>query len=63
MVTIHPLERCKDCGAVTLQLRHDDADDDFGAGYAVFSRIVVPHKRRECEAFQRLERETWPTLW
>jgi hypothetical protein len=55
--------RCRLCGQATwLTIRTTDLDDE-GQPYVVVMAEPVPHSPADCEAFTRLERETWPTLW
>jgi hypothetical protein len=58
-----PLDRCRECGAVTRILVHtwdevDDNGDDFHGLHAEH----VAHVRKQCAEMQRLAREEWPLL-
>jgi hypothetical protein len=58
-----PTAHCPRCGSVTAVVIHDHGLSDNGDAYSAVWSEAVPHKQEHCEAFTRLERETWPTLW
>lgn len=58
-----PLDRCRDCGAVTRILVHTyDEVDDNGEPFHALHAEVVDHSRAACKEMQRLAKEEWPVL-
>lgn len=55
--------RCKRCGQAThFVVNYADHGED--ERYRLVARVEgTDHTRDECERFERLEREQWPTLW
>jgi len=56
-------DRCRDCGQATRLLILEVWEDDEGAENKAFYGEPVAHTRADCATMQRLDRETWPTLW
>lgn len=57
------LTRCPRCGMADAVAVLVWETDDAGEPRAVARGERLPHSEAECERFQALERETWPTLW
>lgn len=58
-----PIQRCNECGTVTVMLVFEQGLDDNGEPYRAIYRDVVPHQKRHCDAMVALAREEWPTLF
>lgn len=58
-----PLERCKECGSITVMLVFEQGLDDDGSDYRAIYRDVVPHPLSACERMQALAKEEWPRLF
>lgn len=58
-----PLERCQECGAVTVVLVYEEGLDENGDRYKALWRETIEHTRKDCAAMVALAREEWPTLW
>jgi hypothetical protein len=56
------IERCPECGTVTLGLILSVDLDDNGDERKCITREPVPHTRRECQRTVALAREEWPHL-
>lgn len=55
--------RCETCGQATWLVVRTTYLNDDGEQTIVVMPEEIGHSRAECKAFDRLQRETWPTLW
>lgn len=58
-----PIDRCSECGSVTVALVYEQGIGDDGEPFRAIYRDVVPHTRKDCARMVALAREEWPTLW